>query len=102
MGRRAGLGEEQLRDLADFEASDAFTPLDKRVLRLTVALCKTPAEVPDALYDELRQDLDDAQLVELGATIAWENYRARFNKLFRIQAQGFSEGAFCALPERSA
>jgi hypothetical protein len=38
--------------------------------------------------------------VELTATIAWENYRARFDHAFGIEAQGFSEGAFCAVPER--
>ena len=44
--------------------------------------------------------LSDEQLVELTATIAWENFRARFNRGFDIQAQGFSEAAFCPLPER--
>jgi 4-carboxymuconolactone decarboxylase len=92
--------EEQLRDLASFERSEAFTPLEKRALQLTVALSRTPADVPDELYDALRAELDEGQLVELGATIAWENYRARFNRLFGIQSQGFSEGASCALPER--
>ena len=45
---------------------------------------------------------DNAQLVELTATIAWENYRARFDHAFGIEAQGFSEGAFCAVRERPA
>jgi hypothetical protein len=34
------------------------------------------------------------------AAIAWENYRRRFNHAFGIESQGFTEGAFCALPER--
>jgi hypothetical protein len=38
--------------------------------------------------------------VELAASIAWENYRARFNRVFGVRSSGFSEGAFCALPER--
>jgi hypothetical protein len=38
--------------------------------------------------------------VELTAAIAWENYRARFDHAWDIGAQGFSEGAFCVLPER--
>ncbi len=40
------------------------------------------------------------QLVELTAAIAWENYRARFDHAFGIEAQGFSAGAYCPLPER--
>jgi len=62
----------------------------------------TPVEVPDTLFASLRQHLNEAQLVELTAVIAWENYRARFNHALDIEAQGFSEGAFCALPEKIA
>ncbi len=60
----------------------------------------TPVEVPDELFAELRHHFDEAQLVELTAAIAWENYRARFNHAFGIEAQGFSKGAYCPLPER--
>jgi hypothetical protein len=58
--------------------------------------------VPDALLAQLRAHFDDAQLVELVATIAWENYRSRFNRAFDVRAVGYSHGAFCVLPERVA
>ncbi len=57
--------------------------------------------VEDSLVKELRAHLDEAQLVELVATIAWENWRARFNRAMGIESHGFSEGAYCPLPERS-
>jgi hypothetical protein len=38
-------------------------------------------------------------MVELTSAIAWENYRARFDHAFGIEAEGFSAGAFCPLPE---
>ncbi len=63
-------------------------------------MTKTPVEVPDELFGALRASLDDAQIVELTATIAWENYRARFDHALEIGAQGFSEDAVCAVPER--
>ncbi len=62
------------------------------------AITNTPVEVPKTLFAKLREHFDEAQLVELTAAIAWENYRARFNHAFGIEAEGFSEGAFCALP----
>ncbi len=65
-----------------------------------MALSRTPADASDALLATLRKDLDDKQLVELTATIAWENFRARFNRGFAVEAQGFSAGAVCPLPER--
>lgn len=62
------------------------------------ALCGTPVEVPKALYDLIHTALGDTGTVELTAAIAYENLRARFNRAFEIGSQGFSEGAFCALP----
>jgi len=58
----------------------------------------TPAEIPETLLSELQAKFDEPQLVELTANIAWENYRARFNHAFGLEAEGFSEGAFCAMP----
>ena len=68
------------------------------MLEYTDAMTHTPVEVPDALFQRLREKFNEAQMVELTATIAWENYRARFNHAFGIEAEGFSEGAYCSLP----
>jgi alkylhydroperoxidase family enzyme len=99
VGRKAGITEAQLFDLGRFEESSAFTLKEMLGLRLTVALTRTPATVDDQLFSELRAEFSEPQLVELTTAIAWENYRARFNRTFGILAEGFSEGAFCPLPE---
>ncbi|HUE04089.1 MAG TPA: hypothetical protein VMR62_31360 [Bryobacteraceae bacterium] len=59
----------------------------------------TPVEVPADLFAALRAHFEDHQLVELTSAIAWENYRARFDHAFGCQAEGFSKGAFCPLPD---
>ncbi len=87
-------------NLSSYRESDAFSELEKIVLDYAVALTKTPADASDELVATLRKELDDRQLVELTALIAWENFRARFNRGFAVEAQGFSEGASCPLPER--
>ena len=61
-------------------------------------MTRTPAEIPDSLFAELRKQFNEAQLVELTATIAWENYRARFNHAFGVESANFAEGTVCALP----
>ena len=66
---------------------------------MAVEMAKTPVEIPEPLMAALRRAFDEAQLVELTAALAWENYRARFNRVFKVEAVGFSSGAFCALPE---
>jgi alkylhydroperoxidase family enzyme len=93
--------EAQIQDFARYRESDAFSPLEKAVLDYAVALSSTPANASDALVARLREDLSDEQLVELTAAIAWENFRARFNRGFDVAAQGYSEGAVCPIPERS-
>ncbi len=100
MGRESGISEEQLRDLPVYERSTAYTPLERLVTEYAVEMTKTPVEVPDALFAALREHFDEAQIVELTAAIAWENYRARFNHALDVGSQGFSEGAYCPLPER--
>ena len=99
MSRDAGVTEDQLRDLKSYRDSSAFSELEKLVLDYAAAMTRTPVDVPDALFDDLREHLDEEQVVELTAVIAWENYRARFDHALGVEAQGFSEGASCALPE---
>jgi len=65
-------------------------------------MTQTPVEVSGALFARLHERLTDAQLVELTSTIAWENYRARFDHAFGIEGENFSEGAVCALPAHAA
>lgn len=49
------------------------------------AITATPAEVSDELYARLESHYNQAQLVELAAAAALENFRARFNRVFRIE-----------------
>ena len=94
------MSEQQLVEMDHFETSDAFDALERDVLRYAEAMTRTPVDVPDALFESLRTHLDPGQMVELTSAIAWENYRARFDHALGIEAQGYSEGAFCVLPER--
>ena len=61
-------------------------------------MTQTPVEVSESMFAKPRENFAEAQLVELTATIAWENYRARFDHAFGVEAEGFSEGSYCALP----
>ncbi len=100
MGRELGVTEEQLRDLLRFHESPFFSEEERLVIELAEEMAGIPVEVPPELSEKLRQRFDEAQLVELAVAIAWENFRARFNRVFGVQPVGFCEGTFCALPER--
>ncbi len=100
MGRQAGVTEAKLKALAEFETSSEFTAVEKLALRYAAAMTRTPVEVPDEMFAALREHFSESQLVELTSAIAWENYRARFDHAFGCEAEGYSEGAFCPLPEK--
>jgi alkylhydroperoxidase family enzyme len=97
VGRSQGITDQQLLDLPTYQESPAFSELEKLVLRYAVAMTHTPVEVSDELFAELRNNFEPRQMVELTAAIAWENFRARFDHAFGLEAEGFSEGAVCAL-----
>jgi alkylhydroperoxidase family enzyme len=90
-----------MRDLSRFEHSVHFDDAEKLVLQLAVALTETPSEVSDDLFSALRSRFSEPELVELSATICWENYRARFNRTFAIGSDGFFKADFCLLPQKS-
>jgi alkylhydroperoxidase family enzyme len=62
-------------------------------------MAATPAVVGDELFAELQRHFTEAQLVELVSDLAMGNMRSRFNRAFLCRPAGFSEGAFCPLPE---
>ena len=98
VGRKHGVSEQQLLDLDHFETSPVFSELEKLVLRYATLMTETQVEVPDSLFVELRHHFGPQQMVELTSAIAWENYRARFDHAFGIEAEGYSAGEVCALP----
>lgn len=79
-----------------------LTPLEKDVIEYAEQMTQTAVNVPDELFENLRKEFNEKQLVELTAAIAWENYLARLNHALEIPAHGFSEGAFCPIPEPPA
>ena len=51
--------------------------------------------VDEAFFAELKAAFTEAQIVELTAGIAMENYRSKFNNALAVTSQGF-----CLLPEK--
>ena len=101
MGRASGISAEQIANLNHYRTDFKFSELERLVLEYADGMTQTPVEVSDALFARLREKLTEGELVELTSAIAWENYRARFDHAFGMEAESFSEGAVCALPVRT-
>ena len=85
MGRKAGLSDEKLLAVAALNNDLSVFSRDERlVIELADAMAETPSNVSDELYARLREKFSEEQLLQLGGQIAFENYRARLNRIFDV------------------
>ena len=85
MGRKAGLSDDKLRAVLSDDRT-LFNDTERLVIELADATTDTPANIPDDLYARLRKQFSEEQLMQLGAQIAFENYRARWNRIFDVES----------------
>jgi len=82
--QKAGVPDDAIAALRTGTVSSALAPLDRLVLELTDAMTRD-IEVPDALFERVREHFDAEKLVELVATIAAYNMVSRFLVALRIE-----------------
>jgi AhpD family alkylhydroperoxidase len=99
--RNSGISDEELLALPRYRDSDLFTDREKLALDYAVGVMRTPVEVTDELFTEMREHFSDEQLVEITALLTLVNLD-RFNAAFGIRSAGFSEGMVCVPPDRPA
>ena len=83
MGRKAGLSDEKLAATRGDNLS-VFNETELLVIELADAMATAPANVSDDLYAALRQKFSEEQLLQLSGQIAFENFRARLNRVFDV------------------
>ena len=69
-----------------------FNDIERLVIELADAMTDTPANVSDDLYERLRNQFSEGQLMQLGGQIAFVNYRARWNRIFNVESDNLYEG----------
>ncbi|MGH7275416.1 MAG: carboxymuconolactone decarboxylase family protein [Candidatus Rokuibacteriota bacterium] len=86
---QAGASEEKISRVATAAASDLFSESEKAALAYAEAMTVTGQKVTDELFARVRRHFSEAQVVELTAAVALENFRSKFNTALGIEAQGF-------------
>jgi len=89
LGRALGLSDAAIDAVADWRASPVLDDRERLVVEFADALTSTPVVVADDVADRLDATFSQRQQVELAHAIAWENCRARFNRAFGIEADGY-------------
>jgi len=79
------LSDEKLRAVLGQDMA-AFNATERLVIELADAMTDTPANISDDLYERLRNQFSEEQLMQLGGQIAFKNYRARWNRIFNVES----------------
>ncbi|UYN93425.1 MAG: carboxymuconolactone decarboxylase family protein [Enhydrobacter sp.] len=88
-------GLDKLAELPNWRDSKLFSQAERVALEYAERITYTDRQVDDALFAEVKKHFSEAQIVELTAAIAFENFRSKFNPALGIEAQGF-----CLVPTR--
>lgn len=87
MSSQLGVSEEKILALANYAESELYAPAERVALEFADVMTITGRDVSDELFARLRTFYDDDGLVELTATIAWENASSKFNRALRVPSQ---------------
>ena len=86
---QTGASEDKIRQLPAWRESALFSPPERDALEYAEKITITGEKVADDLFARLRAHFSEAQIVELTAAVALENFRSKFNPALGIEAQGF-------------
>lgn len=95
MSHNRGLHEAKAREVPRWRESEVFTPLERRVMEYSEAMCQTTPTVTDEMSAALLEELGAPALVELTAKVAFMNASARSNVALGIRSEEYA--AACGL-----
>ena len=95
-GMHDGIDPEKVRAASRWRECTQFDERERLVLEYAEVATGSPARVTDELAARLHANFDEAEIVELAAWVALENFRSRFNAGLGLRSQGFAER--CAVP----
>jgi len=87
VGSAAGLSDEKILALSQYMTSPLYSEAERVALEYADAITLSDRDVDDALFARVQEHFDDDAIVELTATIAWENASSKFNRALRVDSQ---------------
>lgn len=82
------MSDDKILALPDYVTSPLYSEAERAALAYADCMTIAGRDVSDELFARLRRHYGDDALVELSATIAWENASSKFNRALRIPSQG--------------
>ena len=82
-----GISEAGIETLLDYQEHPELSPVDKLVVEYTIAVTNTPGRIRDAMFDRLRAEFTEAEIVELTLRIALCGFFNRFNDALMLEIE---------------
>jgi alkylhydroperoxidase family enzyme len=86
---KLGVTDEKIEALENYATSELYEAAERVALEYADSMTITGRDVSDDLFARLRTFYSDDAIVELTATIAWENSSSKFNRALRVPSQQF-------------
>jgi uncharacterized peroxidase-related enzyme len=83
-GKKNGVTEEQIKNLAFYQRSAAFDAKEKATILYAERVTRGASAIREGAINELKQHYSDDQIVELTLTICIANFTNRFNDAMMI------------------
>jgi alkylhydroperoxidase family enzyme len=83
--RDVGFTDEQVAAIPAWSVADCFAPIERAVLAYTDALVLQHGRVPDAVFDALRTELSDEEILELTYVTATYMMHAVMSRALRLE-----------------
>jgi AhpD family alkylhydroperoxidase len=83
-GKKNGVSEEQIKNLAFYRRSSAFDAKEKATILYAERVTRGASAIREGAINELKQLYSDDQIVELTLTICIANFTNRFNDAMMI------------------
>ncbi len=87
MGSELGITDAKIDALHEYSTSPLYTDPERVALEFADCMTITGQEVSDELFQRLQSFYADDAVIELTATIAWENASSKFNRALRVPSQ---------------
>jgi AhpD family alkylhydroperoxidase len=93
IGMGDGLESEKLTGVAAWTSDSELTGRERLALEYADAVTLSDSEVGDELFDRLREEFSEAEIIELTFAIAVENLYSKFHNALQVESHGF-----CPIP----
>lgn len=87
MSSELGVDADKILDIPNYKTSSFFDRRERVALEYADRITITEQNVSDQFFAQVQACFSDDEIVELTATIAWENCSSKFNRALRVNSQ---------------